>query len=160
MTSEFELHDGDRFLNFVLGDNQYAIPLLTVVEVIAVPSFTPFPKSPKYFVGITDLRGQVIPVLDLRKKLGIELSKDNSNEAVIIIRLGEYSLGVLVDSVESVLTPKSDEVSPPPSWLYEDSSFILAVFKMNLGMVLLIDIINILDQNDWKSLKKALGKAA
>ena len=107
---------GSRFLSFSLGAEEFAIPLLAVREVIAVPDLTPVPFTPAHVLGIMNLRGQVISVLDLRKKLEIN-PRENAEIAVIICDLGSLSLGILVDAVNSVLAPKEDEILPKPESL-------------------------------------------
>ncbi len=81
----------NRFLCFSLGNEHYAIPLLTVKEVIAPPETTPVPQTPAYFKGIMNLRGQVISVIDLRTKLGIKPLQSAEN-AVIICDSGEHPI--------------------------------------------------------------------
>ena len=82
---------GERFLCFSLGAEEYAIPLLVVREVIAMPEYTPVPYTPPYFLGIMNLRGQVISVMDLRQKLGLKPRSD-AETTVIICDLNGISL--------------------------------------------------------------------
>ena len=70
---------GQRYLSFSLGSEDYAIPLLSVKEVIAVPEITPIPFTPSHFLGIMNLRGQVISIIDLRSKLGIKTKRERRN---------------------------------------------------------------------------------
>jgi purine-binding chemotaxis protein CheW len=90
--------DVNRFIEFSLGGEDYAIPLLMVREVISVPDTTPIPKAPVHFLGIMNLRGQVISIVDLRKKLKVDSRKDKE-EAVIIVDIGSMNIGVVVDSI-------------------------------------------------------------
>src|SRR5687767_11797892 len=92
----------NRYICFRLGDEEFAIPLLSVREVIGVPNVTPVPQTPSYFLGIMNLRGLVISVMDLRLKMNIK-GKDSAESTVIILDLGNYNLGVLVDEVISVI---------------------------------------------------------
>ena len=105
---------GDRYLSFNLGVEEYAVPLLAVREVIAMPEYTPVPYTPPYFLGIMNLRGQVISIMDLRQKLGVK-PLQQAETTVIICDLGGASIGVVVDSVNTVLSPKAEEIciSPP-----------------------------------------------
>lgn len=89
-----------RYLTFRLAQEFFAIPLLQVKEVIAMPEVTPVPQTPPHFIGIMNLRGQVITVLDLRLKLGIKPQK-GAETAVVIRDLADVSVGVVVDSVEA-----------------------------------------------------------
>jgi purine-binding chemotaxis protein CheW len=91
-----EAATGNRYLSFSLGTEEYAIPLLAVKEVIAMPEFTSVPYTPSHFLGIMNLRGQVISVMDLRKKLGIKPGS-TAETAVIICDLSPLCIGVVVD---------------------------------------------------------------
>src|SRR5687767_10694765 len=94
----------ERLLVFSLGDEEYCISLSQVKEVIAPPRITPIPKVPPYFLGMMDLRGTVVAVIDLRTKLGMPRRDPMPEMAIIILDLGSKSLGVVVDSVNHVLT--------------------------------------------------------
>ena len=93
---------GERYLCFSLGEETFAIPLLSVREVIAVPEITRVPQTPAHFMGIMNLRGQVISILDLRTKMGIKVQK-TSETPVIICDLSPLCVGVVVDSIQAVL---------------------------------------------------------
>lgn len=103
-------HDGDRHICFNVGEEEYAIPLLFMKEVINKPDTTRIPKAPAYFEGLMNLRGQVLSLLDLRKKMGVKPLEDNVEESVIILDLSGCSLGVLVDRVNQVLMISEDQV--------------------------------------------------
>ncbi|MEQ1876855.1 MAG: chemotaxis protein CheW [Bdellovibrionia bacterium] len=103
----------NRFLNFSLGNEDYAIPLLGAKEVIAMPEITPIPAAPKYFLGIMNLRGQVISIIDLREKLGIRSGENREENAVIILNLDNVYIGVIVDSIKTVLSLSQDDLSVP-----------------------------------------------
>lgn len=150
---------GDRYLSFSMGGEEFAIPLLSVKEVIAVPEFTPIPHTPAYFIGLMNLRGQVISVLDLRKKLNVEADR-SGEEAVIICDLDDLCLGVLVDSVNSVLTPKDGEILPrPPIESKISTDYITAVYRRNDHLVLFLDIGKALSSHDLMA-AKSMNKAA
>lgn len=106
--------DTKRFLEFHLGEESYAVELLKVKEVITPPETTPIPKTPSYVCGLMNLRGLVLTVIDLRKKLGIIPGKDTSQNGVIIFDLGERLVGVMVDSIQKVLTVQDSEIKPLP----------------------------------------------
>lgn len=148
----------ERYLSFSMGPEEFAIPLLAVKEVIAVPEFTPIPHTPSYFLGIMNLRGQVISVLDLRKKLGVQ-PKNGTEDAVIICDMSPIVLGILVDSVNSVLTPKEDEILPkPPIESKIGTEYITAVYRRNDHLVLFLDISKALNTQDLMALKQQSNK--
>lgn len=105
--------DTERYLEFNLGKESYAVGLLKVKEVITLPEVTPIPKSPAHVCGLINLRGLVLTVIDLRVKLGIKPNPE-SQTAVIIFDLEERMVGVVVDSIQKVLTVPKDCVKPVP----------------------------------------------
>lgn len=161
MTTTNKHGQGTRYLRFSLGDEEYALELLKVREVIALPEVTPIPQTPAYFLGIINLRGQVITVLDLRAKLGIKPLKQ-SEEAVIICDLGTISLGVLVDSINSVVEPSSEEISEKPDIKNQRSmEYITGVYKHAQGLVLLLDITKLFSVEEQATASRAqVGRAA
>ena len=154
------LTTSERYLNFSLGDEEFAIPLLSVREVIAVPETTPIPHSPGYFLGIMNLRGQIITILDLRVKLGIKAVAKEEN-AVIICELMGLCIGIVVDSVNCVLAPRPEEISDHPEIHNSKASeFITAVFRKDKKLILFIDLAKSLGFEDISVAKTQLEKAA
>ncbi|MDR3607845.1 MAG: chemotaxis protein CheW [Oligoflexia bacterium] len=142
---------GTRYLSFTLGQEDYAIPLLSVREVIAVPEITPIPFAPPHFVGIMNLRGQVISIIDLRQKLGIK-PKAGAETAVIICDLAPLCLGVVVDSINSVLSPNVDEVTEKPQIQSgKNIDYITHVYRQGKKLTLFLDIRKILDAGDHQA---------
>jgi purine-binding chemotaxis protein CheW len=103
-----------RYLEFSLGGESYAVELLAVKEVITPPEMTPIPKAPAYVCGLMNLRGLVLTVIDLRKKLSITPSENTSQNAVIIFDLDERYIGVVVDSIQKVLNIPEERIKPVP----------------------------------------------
>lgn len=144
--------DLSRFIEFSLGAEDYAIPLLMVREVISVPDTTPIPKSPVHFLGIMNLRGQVISVVDLRKKLKVDPKKDNE-EAVIIVDIGGTNIGVVVDSINKVLAFSSEETCDMPEVEHQiNTQYIFGVFKKEGSLTILLDIAKVLDLKDMEAI--------
>ena len=157
--SDIENHNegmqgGTRYLSFSLGTEDYAMPLLSVKEVIALTEFTPVPFSPPYFLGIMNLRGQVISVIDLRKKFNIK-PQNAAETAIIICDLASLSLGIVVDSVNSVLSPEPAEVSPKPELEgTKGADFVTAVYRQENKLVLFLDVARALSVEDHKLVSK------
>jgi purine-binding chemotaxis protein CheW len=151
---------GLRYLRFSLGEEEYALELLRVREVIALPEVTPIPQTPPYFLGIINLRGQVITVVDLRSKLSIK-PRAQSEEAVIICDLGSISLGVLVDSINSVVAPGAQEIAERPDIKNQKAlEYITGVYKHAEGLVLLLDITRLFSFEEQAAAAKAQGNRA
>jgi purine-binding chemotaxis protein CheW len=143
-----------RYLSFSLGEEQFAIPLLSVREVIGLPDVTPVPYTPPYFLGIMNLRGLVISVMDLRQKLAIKPSQ-SAETAVIICDLNPMLIGVVVDSINSVLSPEPGELSEKPQIeSNKASNYITSVYKNKDNLVLVLDIAKTLNVEDQVALAR------
>jgi purine-binding chemotaxis protein CheW len=150
----------ERFIRFSLSEDEYAIPLLKVREVIAMPDITPVPQTPSYFLGIINLRGQVITVIDLRVRLGLKAERGDEM-AVIITDLGGTGVGIVVDSINSVLTPDAGEVSEKPNLAQNKAAdYITGVFRKEKGLVLFLDINGLLSIEDQSAISAANRRAA
>ena len=143
-----------RYIVFSLGDESYAIPLLSVREVIAKPEFTPIPYTPPYFLGIMNLRGQIISVMDLRAKLGIK-PKETSETAVVICDLGTATLGIVVDSINAVISPGPGEISERPEiHSNRNTDFIDGVYRKEQNLVLILNVERTLSVEDRAAMNK------
>jgi purine-binding chemotaxis protein CheW len=144
-----------RYLEFSLGKLDYAIPLLMVREVITVPETTTIPKSPAFFLGIMNLRGQIISVVDLRKKLNITDKNDDLEEAVIILDIGQVNIGVVVDSINKVLTFKASEIAPAPEVdLLIKSDYVGGVYRKEHSLTVILEVNKIFDVNQLQAIQK------
>lgn len=152
--------DQSRYLCFSLGNEEFAIPLLSIKEVIGLPEITPVPQTPSHFLGIINLRGQVIPIMDLRLKFGIKISK-NEETSVMILDLGQSQLGVVVDQVNSVQNLTQEDISEKPvldkSKMHD---YITGVFRNQSKLILMIDIARALSLDDKTVLTKQTSKVA
>ena len=145
----------ERFLCFSLGAEEYAIPLLVVREVIAMPEYTPVPYTPTYFLGIMNLRGQVISVMDLRQKLGLT-PKSDAETTVIICDLNGIALGVVVDSVNTVVSPTPEEISPKPEiQSNQPTDYIKGVYRKEKRLILFLDLAKSLNLEDCEAIEKS-----
>ena len=109
----------DKYLTFTLDDEDYGIGLLKVREIIGIMDITPLPHTPPYVKGIINLRGRIIPVVDLRQKFGLEWTEYTQRTCIIVVevssRSGPMQIGVVVDFVSEVLPIQAADIDPPPS---------------------------------------------
>lgn len=157
-----KMTDAQRYLAFSLNDEEYAIPLLQVKEVIAMPEITPVPYTPSHFLGIMNLRGQVISVVDLRLKFKMKKADKNTETTVIICDFDSMSLGVVVDSVNSVMALKESDVAQKPEIESSVSSeYITGVAKRDKKLVVLVNLAKALSVEDLRAVRNATqGRAA
>ncbi|MFN7729925.1 MAG: chemotaxis protein CheW [Bdellovibrio sp.] len=135
----------DRFLCFRLENEDYAAPLLEVKEVLGIPEITPIPQMPSYFLGIMNLRGQVISVVDLRLKFGLKANRLGET-CIIIFEYPAFSVGVVVDEVKSVLSPQAGELcAPPDTQKSKKVDFVTGIINRGDQMILTIDVVKALD---------------
>lgn len=143
------------YLKFSLDKELYAIPLLSVKEVIALPETTPIPNTPKYFLGIMNLRGKILSLIDLRTKLNIR-NHIGSETTVIICEMGPYSMGIVVDTVLSVMSLLKSEIKDKPEIKSQGSTdYITGIVNRDSELVLLIDILKALDMSDREMISKS-----
>lgn len=147
----------DRYICFNLGPEEFAIPLLSIREVIRLPDVTKVPQTPSYFLGIMNLRGSVISVMDLRLKLNIPMTS-SAEATVIILDLGDYSLGVLVDRVNAVVLIDEKTFSDKPELGSSAmAAAIRGVFRKDDKLVLILDIAKALSVEDHSAIGKKPG---
>jgi purine-binding chemotaxis protein CheW len=146
----------ERFLQFDLGAECYAIDLLSVKEVIPVPETTPLPNSPSHYIGIMNLRGLIISIVDLRKKLAITPKEEEREEAVIIIDIDNVAIGIVVDSINRVLNiPLSQVVEVPEVKSQVNAQYIKGVYQGDQNLTVLLDMKKILNIEEILKQQKA-----
>jgi purine-binding chemotaxis protein CheW len=145
----------ERYLQFDLGAESYAIHLLSVKEVIPRPDTTPLPNSPSFYVGIMNLRGQIISIVDLRRKLNIAPKKEDIEEAVIIIEIEGVGIGVVVDSINRVLNIAMNSVSEVPEVSSQiNAKYIEGVYQGEKSLTILLDLASVLNIIEIKNMQK------
>ena len=147
--------DIDKYLEFTLGKENYVMPLLKVREVIAIPKTTPIPHAPKHFVGIMNLRGQVISIIDMRTQFSIVGEESSKEKAVVIVDMNPVYIGIVVDSVNTVVSIPEDLISAPPELnSARSSNYIQGVYRKDKEMALVIDIGAALGVKDLEIIKQ------
>jgi len=144
-----------RYLEFSLGDERYSVPLLSIKEVIPLPETTTLPNSPDYFIGIMNLRGQIISIVDLRKKLKITKSSQRLEEAVVIVDFEGLSIGLIVDSIERVIAFSDENLSEVPQIKSQiNVKYIKGIFKDKDSLTIILDLYNVLNVGEIKAIIK------
>lgn len=147
----------ERLLVFSLNQEDYAVPLLKVKEVMALPEITPLPQTPSYFKGIMNLRGLIVPIIDLRLKFKLPMSDISSETVVIIVDMNPYSLGVIVDAVDCVMAVETENIKPPPQMGTQlKADYIAGISEKDKKLVLLLDVERSLSDIDLNLIKNNL----
>ncbi|AIY40317.1 Positive regulator of CheA protein activity (CheW) [Collimonas arenae] len=141
--------EGHKFLVFTLGSEEYGIDILKVQEIRDYEAVTRIAHAPEFIKGVTNLRGIIVPIVDLRIKFGLENIQYNQQTVVIILNIAQRVVGILVDGVSDVLTLSRDEIKPAP----EFGANLSAEYLSGLGtveqrMLILIDIEKLMCSED------------
>ena len=135
---------GGKYLTFKLADEEYGVEILKVREINGLMDITAVPRMPIYMKGVINLRGKVIPVVDLRLKFGFDEIEHTEQTCIIVVDVGK-EIGIIVDTVSEVLDIKGENIEPPPSLGGSvDTSFILGMGKVGDEVKILLDINRVL----------------
>jgi purine-binding chemotaxis protein CheW len=134
-----------KYLTFTLAEEEYGIGILKVREIIGMMPITSVPQTPSFVRGVINLRGKVIPVVDLRLKFGMEELDYNERTSIIVVEVrggaGNIQIGIVVDSVSEVVNIKGPEIEDTPTFGTRlDTDYILGMAKMEGGVKILLDI--------------------
>lgn len=142
---------------FELAGQVYGIDIARVFEIIRMESLTAIPRAPEFVEGVINLRGQIIPVIDLRKRFSLPKAERTRSSCIIIVEMNEMQVGLIVDAVLEVMHLGADNIKPPPPAVAGgvDAAFLqgIALIKERLVVVLAVD--NILFKKERELLKKA-----
>jgi len=148
-----------KFLTFTLADEEYGIGILKVKEIIGMMAITSVPRTPDFVKGVINLRGKVIPVIDLRLKFGIPAMAYTDRTCIIVVEIQSENLtvqvGIVVDSVSEVLNIKQAEIETAPSFgTRVNTAYILGMAKIDHGVKILLDIDRVLTTEELSTLKQ------
>lgn len=140
--------EAGKFLTFQLADESYGLEILKVREIIGLLDITAVPQMPPYVKGVINLRGKVIPVLDLRLKFGLEEAEHTKQTCIIVVDVGK-EVGIIVDTVSEVLGIADESIDPPPAMGETlDTSFIFGIGKVGDAVKILLDIDKVLTSEE------------
>ena len=153
--------DEVQLVGFRLSEEEYAVGISEVQEIIRVPEITKVPKAPSFVEGVINLRDKVLPIISLRKRFGLEDVEKTSSLRIIVVNAGEVSMGMIVDSVSEVLRLSKDTIEPPPPIVSGiDAEYLKGIGKLEEGkrLLLLLDLVKLLTASERRELSK-LGQA-
>ena len=149
-----------KYLTFFLAGEEYGIGILKIREIIGMMPITPVPKTPDFVRGVINLRGKVIPVVDLRNKFAMPAKETTDRTCIVVVEIsassGALQIGCLVDTVSEVLNIRRADIEATPSFGTElDTRYILGMAKLEGGVKILLDIDRVLSTQDIDILGKA-----
>lgn len=147
--------DTAPYVTFSLADEIYAIDVLQVQEVLKVTEIAPVPGVPQYILGIINLRGNVVTVIDARRRMGLEEREPDAASRIVIIDVDHQNVGILVDSVSEVVRISPDAIETAPEVGNDDSNrFIQGVTSTEDGLTILVDLNRLLSDEEWAQLRE------
>lgn len=154
--SEAQRQKAGKYLTFVLADEEYGLEILTVREIIGLMDITAVPRTPHHVKGVINLRGKVIPVIDLRLKFGMVEVEHTDETCIIVVSLGDIEVGLLVDKVSEVLDIDEQDIEDTPSFgTSVNTDFILGMGKANGKVTILLDISKALSAGELSSVSQS-----
>lgn len=158
MSIEKKQYDSEELLQLVsfnIDNEEFGIDILKVEEIIRVISITKIPNAPDFIEGVINLRGKVIPVIDLRTRLNKIRKPHDNNTRVIVVEVSGKTVGFLVDSVKEVLRIPKNITEPPPSMVSGvNSEYITAIGKLEDRLLILLDLEKVLDYKQKEELSQ------
>ena len=138
---------------FDLASEDYGVDIGAVREIIRMQDITKVPRTPEFVEGIINLRGSVIPVLDLRKRFSLPVSEASKDNRIVVVDIGGQDIGVIVDAVTEVLRIAGDSVMPPSAVITTaDSTYLLGIAKVESRLIILLDLERVLSEQEMSSL--------
>ena len=168
MEAEDNVAGAEQFLTFIMADEEYGVDILAVKEIRNWDSATPIPKSPDHVRGVINLRGTIIPIIDLRQCFGMEAIEYGPLTVVLVLQVesekGHRELGIVVDAVSDVYALDEGQIKPTPEMGDKiDTNFIKGLASIDAKMVILLNIDRLLSQddlNDIADVQKSVKEAA
>jgi len=149
-----------KYLTFSMAGEEYGIGILKVKEIVGMMPVTTVPQTPDFVKGVINLRGKVIPVIDLRLRFGMEEKTYNERTCIIVVEIaspsGTVLIGIVVDSVSEVLNVKTEDIEDTPTFgTRVDTGYIMGMAKMDGDIKILLDIDKVLNEQEIELLEQA-----
>ncbi len=158
---ELVIEKEGKYLTFTLDNEEYGIGILKIKEIIGMMPITTVPQTPEFVKGVINLRGKVIPVIDLRLRFGMDFIDYTERTCIIVIEViglnNTVQIGIVVDSVSEVLNVKSDDIEDTPSFGTRlNTDYILGMAKMEGGVKILLDINCVLTSSEINMIEESV----
>ena len=142
-----------QLVSFVIENEEFGVDILKVQEIIRTVDITRVPKSPDFVEGVINLRGKIVPVIDLRKRFGMARKDRDNDTRIIVVELVDKVVGFLVDKVKEVIRVEKTVIEPPPELTTSiNSSYITGVAKLQDRLLILLDLDKVLSSDEQDKL--------
>lgn len=148
--------DGNQYLTFTLGEEHYGVDILRVQEIKGYTAVTRIPNTPEFIKGVLNLRGTIIPIVDLRGKFRMDEVEPTMFTVIVVVVVKDRIMGIVVDSVSDVLNINKDDIQPPPNFGDKvDTGFIQNIAKSGDKLIMLLDIDRVLSSGEFEHVNAA-----
>jgi purine-binding chemotaxis protein CheW len=145
----------EQLVVFILGNEEYGVDISKVEGIIKIQTITKMPKAPRFVEGVTNLRGMVVPVIDLRKRFGLPALDTTRDSRIVVVYLDRTKVGMIVDGVSEVLLIQDTAIEPTPGIIASvDTAFIRGIAKYGERLITLLDLTKILSTTEAKEIQK------
>lgn len=145
-----------QVVSFRLANEEYGLGIMQVQEIILMGEITDIPEVPDYICGLINLRGKVIPIVDLRKRFGLSVAENTEQTRIIVVNAAQSTFGIVVDAVSEVLRIEPDQIEPPPTGLLGiEQAYIQGLMKMERKIMILLNIEAIMSHDDQAAISDA-----
>lgn len=153
---EGNIKDQKQFVTFVIANESYGVPVLKVQEIIGMTEIVHVPNCPGFMKGVINLRGSVVPVIDMRTRFSMDVRDYDMFTVIIIVEVKDILVGMIVDSVSDVVDIPTSEIQKTPSFTVKiDTDFIEGIGQINEKLVIILDIEKILSTEDVDALERS-----
>ena len=147
----------EQLVVFTLANETYGIAISTVNEIIRMQDITEVPRTPDFVEGVINLRGRIVPVIDLRKRFGLEAAEATQASRIMVVELQGLTVGMIVDSVSEVLRLPTDSIEPTPAIASGvDSAYLKGVGKWDDRLIILLDIEKVLYESEQEEVAASM----
>jgi len=155
MAEEQKQVQEEQLVIFQVANEVFGVDISTVQEIIRIQAITKIPKAPEFVEGVINLRGKVIPVIDLRERFGFEKTEETKSTRIVVIEVGEDTVGMIVDAVAEVLRLPVTAIEPPASIIEGvDSEYLRGIGKVDERLIILLDLEKVLTEMEKGRLKE------
>jgi len=150
-----------QIVGFRIGRETFGLPIAMVREIVRVPEITSVPNAPDYIEGVINLRGRIIPVVDLRKRFGEKVIESSKRNRIVVVELENRAIGLIVNSASEVIRIPPSDIEAPHSVFQEgELNYITGVGKFRGRLVMMLDLSKILQRGELRRLEDAAETAA
>jgi purine-binding chemotaxis protein CheW len=150
------MSDSTQVVSFKLGPEEYGVDIAQVQEINRMVTVTNVPRAPAFMEGVINLRGQLIPIIDLRTRFGMPRAEHTKNTRIVVTEVGTKRVGMVVDSVSEVLRLPLDAIEPAPDMISGvDTEYIRGVGNMNDRLIILLDLAKVVTNSERRELEAA-----